>query len=759
MNGNLKALLASVDGFEFEELIDWALFHSHYGPDIATIESHKEFATRYNKTATSKVHDDDRGVDRFVTITTGDVFAVQAKHYPDTKIGVGPIQKLREDATLFGGVTKLMLVTSGPGMTAKAWDQAQAKNPVVLNHHRAWLEQISGWPATLTEIRDDLKAIRAGGKGVLYEQPYNLREHQTEALGDVRDAFDAGHKEVQLHSACGTGKTVTAHAVHAAVGAKLTAFFVPTINLVDQSIKSWARQGGNVGIEFLAVCSDPSVGKKNGGAASEDDDFVFLARDLNVPVTTDPSVISEWMAKASFSKKPHVIVSTYASSAVVAEAQRKHGAPALDFVFADEAHSLAGTISTTSDGELIKRRGDNSVIAKRRLYATATPRVLTNKAAVSAAGVIDQMHGVGSIFGPVAHKLSFGNAIERGILVDYRISVLAVRTEDERLAIYNRDFVTSRGGEAIDAGMLATLEAIRQLRAKGLTRIVTYHHRTRDVKRLAELVNNDPELGRAEVIVSGTSATQREDILNLMRDSTKQDGLVITNARCLTEGADLPNLDAVIFADPKNSVAEIAQALGRALRTHEGKKLGHIVIPVPISGRAWETGNLDDSERKTVESENRAYKQIFAVLAAMEQHDEMVAETMIALRNGLGPRAVRRSNTEVSTRGPLAVETWDDNTDEPDSDLSTIIPGLNMIVDAPGMADTLRDQLARNIRLATVNIGTRARNRSTTEVIVGGFVKAGADETIADAYEHLEDPVSWRAKRDAAHEAHAPKNS
>ena len=448
------------------------------------------------------------------------------------------------------------------------------------------------------------------------------RPYQAAAVAGVV-AVLAEHERTQLVMACGSGKTLVTLWVAEARADERVLVLVPTLLLLKQFRREW-REAASLPFVDLAVCSDADT--------VEPDEWRVRADELGVPVTTDPATI------AAFLRVPgrQAVFATYASSSRIAEAQADATVPAFDLVVADEAHRIAGVVNTG-----VRRERDFRVVldadrirASRRLFATATPRVYGSATRrrfndledVEVASMDDE-----ALFGPVAHQLWFREAVDLDVLTDYEL--VAVLVTDIEVA----DLVRERAGvivygETFDAETLATLIAVRRaVDDLGLTRAITFHHTIARARGFAhalskiELAASPPD---AQHISGAMSVEERERVLHVLKEPGRP--TVVTNARCLTEGIDVPSLDAVAFVDPRSSAVDIAQAVGRVMRRAPGKERGYVVVPVFLR-----ESDLADPEAAVASS---AFARVLDVLRALRAHDPDLTADATRIKASLGSR-------------------------------------------------------------------------------------------------------------------------
>lgn len=473
----------------------------------------------------------------------------------------------------------------------------------------------------------------------------DLRPHQKEALVHVEEGFKTADRG-KLIMACGTGKTFTSlKMVEAMVPADgCVLFLVPSISLLSQTLREWTAETA-IPMRSFAVCSDSKVGK-----AGENEDI--RAHDLAFPATTDTRKLAHQIKalNAQSEKKLTVIFSTYQSIEVVAEAQ-KNGVPDFDLIICDEAHRTTGVIIEGEEESHFVRVHDQKFIkGKKRLYMTATPRIfgdaVKSKADESDA-VLCSMDDEG-LYGPEFHRLGFSEAITRKLLTDYKVMVLAVDEKhvstllQSQIADSNNEInlddavkivgcwngLSKRMARSVDGDDLAG-------DTKPMRRAVAFSRSIKDSKKLTamfseviadyskELSDNDDVLTCEVDHVDGSfNALKRNDRLDWLKADTSDLGnhcRILSNARCLSEGVDVPSLDAVMFLNPRNSVVDVVQSVGRVMRKVEGKDYGYIILPIGVPADMTPEDALKD---------NQKYKVVWQVLQALRAHDDRFNATV-----------------------------------------------------------------------------------------------------------------------------------
>jgi len=471
-----------------------------------------------------------------------------------------------------------------------------------------------------------------------------LRPHQELASSDVEAGF-AESDRGKLIMACGTGKTFTSLRIaeNIAGPGSTVLFLVPSIALLSQTLKEWSAER-SLPIRSFAICSDTKVGKSN-----ED----YSVSDLAFPATTStPQLLAE-VAKATLPDGMTVYFSTYQSIDVVARAQAD-GLPDFDLVICDEAHRTAGfTLSGKDQSAFLRVHDDSAIKAKKRLYMTATPKIYAEAVRTKAGekdAVLVSMDDE-SIFGPEFHRLGFGEAVEANLLTDYRVLVLAVH-EDTIAANFQQQWSVDGELNIPDAARIVGIyNGLSKRGVEGLgdspaeraplRRAVAFSRSIKDSQKVQSMVNGyDGQITRPAGVsfrdetageetdqdrrlrleakhVDGTmNVLERNELLDWLKEDTDPNDSVcriLTNARCLSEGVDVPALDAVIFLNSRDSQVDVVQSVGRVMRKAEGKDYGYIILPIAVSADKTPEQALND---------NVKYKVVWDVLRALRSHDE-----------------------------------------------------------------------------------------------------------------------------------------
>jgi superfamily II DNA or RNA helicase len=430
---------------------------------------------------------------------------------------------------------------------------------------------------------------------------HRLRPYQADAVTSIADALASGGTG-QVHAACGTGKTFIAQRGAEALlgGSGTVAVLTPSLALVAQTLAHWRQHASDGSLPMLAVCSDDTIA----------DAPVHLAQ-LDTSVSTRVPDIMDWLREPSAGLR--LVVGTYASADRLSEAVRAT-AP-LDLLILDEAHHLAGRPDAAT-----RRVVDSACLpAHRRLYMTATPR-LDDRINPSTGTALLSMDDA-SVFGPVLANYSFPQAISEGHLKDYRIAVIGIadRTARQLLSRHGTEFVDRLGAPSLQT-IVAQAALARARDMYGIRRALTFHPRIADAAQFARsLPETLARLGAdADPLYSnhvhgGMEQRLRNRVLDRLRVPPSGGWSVVSNARCLGEGVDVPAVDAILFAHPKRSAVDIVQAVGRALRPHpETPGPSTLIVPLVVP----------DADSELVDLEAGDYTTLWQVVRALRAHDE-----------------------------------------------------------------------------------------------------------------------------------------
>ena len=563
----------------------------------------------------------DTGIDLVAAERDGGYCAIQCKCYaPGTRMSKAHLDSF-VSASAREPFTARIVVDTGD-----EWGPNAAKTIAPLKPACAVLrfgdltDRPFDWPDL---VHDEPEALS------IRREPFSLRAHQRTAFDDVMSGF-AGHDRGKLIMACGTGKTFAALRIAEAVagiGGRVL-YLVPSISLFQQSMREWAEQQA-VPHRYVGICSDTRAGRKDEDASLQE---------LEIPVTTDPAKITRALRDAPPDAMTAVFC-TYHSLGLVERAQ-DDGAPPFDIVLCDEAHRTTG----------IERPGDKTspfvlvhdaqrVRASRRLYMTATPRLYTEGAKSKAASHDVEVFSMDdpATYGPEFHRLPFSRSVEQDLLSDYKVVVLAMSESHVDAALQGH--LAAGGGEITLTDAAKIVGCWRALQnpenkrpgsgpIQPLSRAIAFTNTIKSSKRLeahwdgivGQAVGLLPDAERPAAFRCETRhvdgqhhALDRKARIEWLKGDSEGACRILSNARCLSEGIDVPALDAVLFMSPRNSQVDIVQAVGRAMRKAPGKQYGYIVLPVAVPAGVDPAAALDDNER---------FAAVWSVLRALRSHDD-----------------------------------------------------------------------------------------------------------------------------------------
>lgn len=591
-------------GANFEHLVKWWLQNDEVWSKELNSSSVKLWQESPFRTGP------DIGIDLTAEDFNGNVWAIQSKNWnTEATLPKGEIDKFLSASNTKAFQKRLLISTTNTiSVNAlRAIDEQEKPVTVILKNH---LEDSFAW-SSYTGLKKE--AARSPKK--------KLYPHQSKAVRQVTSKLVVGARG-QLLMACGSGKTITALRIDEALGSDLTLVLLPSLLLVQQTLKSWRVEAVSE-FKALSICSDTSV---NG------DETVSRVSDLPFPVTTDPKQIRKFLNVTG--KK--VIFSTYQSSEKVQQALAGTKQK-FDLVICDEAHRLAGKVDEAFGTVLLK----NAIPSDRYLFMTATPKVFSTILKARAKDNDIEIHSMDQVdtFGPVLFDYSFADAIEQSVLMDYKVVVVGVDDSSIRGLVENRDFIQF-GDQVVDAATLAAHFGVaKAMRDNKIRRVITFHSRIERAKEFASLhprvaaqLFKSPVRVLSQAISGKDPSFVRKKLLDKLKDLHEYDLGIVSNSRCLTEGVDVPSLDGVAFIDPRSSQIDIIQAVGRAIRKGGAdKKSGFIILPIFFPSNDLSQKRIDESQ----------FKPVWQVLNALKSHDSSLEEEINALRRGLGRKGTK----------------------------------------------------------------------------------------------------------------------
>jgi len=601
---SFASLLVGMDGQgrDFERLCKWVL------------ENAPEFKNRFREvflwSQWPGCWGPDRGID-LVAITFDErVVAVQAKNYgPEHSITKRDIDTFLSESNR-KGIHERLLMASTDRLAKSAREVMREQDKPV----QTWLLDRMDradvqWPAEMA-VLDPAPEDR--------KEP---RKHQREVLEAIERWACTDARRGQVVMACGTGKSLVAVWAADRLTAGRVLVLVPTLALLRQTVTTWSGQAAT-GRRVLEVAS---------GTADSDSESIVRGDELSGCRTTDSSVVRDHLDGAD----PVLVVCTYDSSTVVAEAMAGPAIAPFDLVVADEAHRCAGfedrTHKIVLDGDAIR--------AGRRLFFTATPTIfgLRARAAASRHNVALASMDDHSRFGAVVHHLSFSEAIERDLLCPYQVAVIPVSDADVHEMIKRRRLVTADGNHVLEAAHLATqLACARAMKRFGCRRMVAFQPSIKESRRFVDhfpvavemlAIDEQPAKLWVEHIDGDRMPVHKRASLRRHFESDGEEYRLLSNVKLLAEGVDVPGIDAIGFIDTHRGQVAIIQAVGRAVRKAPGKEIGTIILPVILrDGESFEAA--------MARSEHRG---IVNVLGALRSHDPEIVRSLDELRFDLSP--------------------------------------------------------------------------------------------------------------------------
>ena len=622
-------------GTYFEELIIQYLRNEASYQDLySDVWSYADWADY------AKLDKRDTGIDLVARTFTGDYHAIQCKFYDaNYRVQKSDIDSFFTASGKKPFVHRVIVVTSN-NWSEHADDALQDQQPPVSKIDLNDLEN--------SQI--DWSHYQAHFKVTIKEKK-QLRAHQQTALHSVMKGLSTADRGKMI-MACGTGKTFTSLKIAEAIAGagKRVLFLVPSLSLLSQTLTEWTQESA-IPLHSFAVCSDSDVGKKR----KKDDDIVqTFTHELRYPATTKPDRLAHEMLKRHDTDHMSVVFSTYHSIAVISTAQQQYGLADFDLIVCDEAHRTTGaTFDIEDESAFVKVHDADYIRAHKRLYMTATPRIYGEVAKITAekdhvalCSMDDE-----ALYGKELYVITFSDAVQRGLLVDYKVLVLAV---DEKhvsarlqalLADDNSQIKVDDAAKIIgcwkalskqDVSISLTDDEQAMQRAVAFCQVIDpitqVGHQKRNTthkvssKNIAAMFQKVVEAYQEQDTLENPLVCEVEHVDGSMNASLKETKLawlkanvpdnhcrILSNVRCLSEGVDVPALDAVMFLTPRNSQVDVVQSVGRVMRNAAGKKRGYVILPVVIPFGVTPEKALDD---------NKIYRVVWQVLQALRSHDD-----------------------------------------------------------------------------------------------------------------------------------------
>ena len=498
----------------------------------------------------------------------------------------------------------------------------------------------------LRDSRIDWGIFAAKGEVVLHDKKTPM-PHQREAIDTVQQELAKADRG-KLIMACGTGKTFTGLKIAETLAGKggRVLFMVPSLALMSQTIREWTNDT-TTPLRSFSVCSDVQVGKRR---KYSDDAAEIETHDLEIPATTDPKRLAE-KASQPEAERMTVVFATYQSIQTLTAAHT-HGLPEFDVIICDEAHRTTGaTLEGEDESNFVRVHSDEYVKGKKRVYMTATPRIYGDAVKSKADEVGAELASMDNeeLFGKTLYHRGFGWAVQKGLLTDYKVIVLAMdeglvsANVQKRLADENSELDLDDATKIIGCYKALTKQDLKtdisfdplpMRRALAFCKSINASKLIRDEFSAVvaeyngeDLLFEDDEAKDKDNLnieikhVDGTfNAKSRNNLLDWLKAPTKVDTCrILSNARCLSEGVDVPALDAIMFLHPRKSQIDVVQSVGRVMRRADNKKMGYVILPVGVPAGFEPEKALQDNEK---------YKVVWQILNALRAHDERFDSTI-----------------------------------------------------------------------------------------------------------------------------------
>ncbi|HFQ5376392.1 TPA: DEAD/DEAH box helicase [Vibrio vulnificus] len=617
-------------GTYFEELtIAYFKNEPAYKDHYSEVLTYGEWAKAYGRDAK------DVGIDLVAqTSATGEYHAIQCKFYADDH----RVQKKDIDSFFTASGQEpfkhRIIVTTNNNWSDNAEAALIGQNPPVTKIDLQALE----------DSQIDWSKYKPDSTTVSLKPKNSPRPHQQAAIENVKHGL-ASSERGKLIMACGTGKTFTSLKIAEEIAGKggKVLFLVPSLSLLSQTLTEWTHHS-QTPLHSFAVCSDSEVGKKR----KKDDDIVqTFTHELRYPATTNAKQLAKEFEKMHDGTHMSVVFSTYHSIEVIGNAQKEFNLSEFDLIICDEAHRTTGaTFADSDESAFVKVHDQDFIKGKKRLYMTATPRIYgevakakADKGEVTLASMDDE-----TIYGTELHTLTFSEAVSRGLLCDYKVIVLTMDEHHVTRRIQNLLKDENNSLKVDDAAkIIGCWKALSKHQMKEgmeldphpMKRAVAFCQviepttgKTHKVssKQIAEMfqavveayqdTENDADELTCEVqhVDGSMNATTKEEKINWLKQEPEENSCkILSNVRCLSEGVDVPALDAVLFLTPRNSQVDVVQSVGRVMRNAPNKTRGYVILPVVVPAGMNAAEALND---------NQTYRVVWEVLQALRSHDD-----------------------------------------------------------------------------------------------------------------------------------------
>jgi len=544
----------------------------------------------------------DEGIDLIAQTKEDEYWAIQCKYRSDDSSSIS-----RDDIATFLDISHNICKNISHKLICSTASSQSYKFNKLYDDKISFLLSDT-WNSLDNNFFNKLNVLTQNQKVIL--KPLPPKPHQERAIENAHKYFiDDENNRGKLIMACGSGKSLTAYWIANKLNARNIIIAVPSLALIKQTLEVWTKESiaNNIDINWLAVCSDDTVSEL------ENDVIISTTKDLGIDVSTDIEYITNWLNNKNHNNRT-IIFTTYQSGNVISKASQNANF-IYDFGIMDEAHKTVGL----KDSLFSRLLFDENISISKRLFMTATERRYKGNS-----DEIVSMYNI-EIYGEDFELLTFKEALESNppILCDYKIISMMVTKKEIETLIENNNYVKPQNEnytKEIEAEILASTVALHKaIKKYNIKHTISFHSSIERAKffQSQEVIfrKSFKEYTNLETFhVSGTTPTaKRKKIIN---DFANADNSLITNARCLTEGVDVPNIDCVLFSDPKNSTVDIVQAVGRALRLSKNKEFGYVLVPILIDDE-----NIDIEEIK-----NKSFQNIITILRALASSDDRIID-------------------------------------------------------------------------------------------------------------------------------------
>jgi len=626
-------------GTLFEELmIKYFEYEPKFESEYEAVLTYADWAEKYADELNIP-NKKDAGIDLVATTYSGEHHAIQCKNYvPSHKMAKSDIDSFMS-ASGKNYFSYRIIISTVTDWTDNASNMLEDQVPPVTTINLSDLEQsVIDWDLYYTN--HEIKTV----------EKYDLRPHQKSSHDAVvRGLADAERGKLIL--ACGTGKTFTSLRIAETMAGKgkKVLFLVPSLALLSQTLNEWTQQA-KLPLRNFAVCSDSAIGKNK----PDDDRVVATRSELDFPSTTNAKSLANSIKGLHDDEHMTVVYSTYHSINVLSDAQMSYSIGEFDLIICDEAHRTTGaTFEGEDDSNFVMVHSNDNIMAKKRLYMTATPRIYSEDAKATDGVSVVSMDNE-EVFGRELFVINFSTAVSLGLLVDYKVIVLSVeesvinRRLQSLLQDENNQLNVDDAAKIVGCWKALSKQGLEgqgdpMQRAVAFCQVINTDYKGKKHKVSSKLISEmfsdvveayqKAEIAallevdeNAVISESLTLSCRSEHVDGSMNASKKQEKLdwlkqdledntchILSNVRCLSEGVDVPALDAVMFMTPRQSQVDVVQSVGRVMRKAPGKTQGYVILPVVVPAGMEPSDALND---------NQVYKVVWQVLNALRSHDD-----------------------------------------------------------------------------------------------------------------------------------------